>query len=84
MSGADRRAARSFAAASGVATNHDHASCRAAIDSELNAKLANLQTLIAAGKRDEARQLLGDIDPHYGGLAAPRIIELEALIANAK
>jgi predicted esterase len=60
------------------------ASCRAAIDSELNAKLANLQTLIAAGKRDEARQLLGDIDPHYGGLAAPRIIELEALIANAK
>jgi predicted esterase len=48
-------------------------SCRAAIDSEMNAKLAEVRSLIAAGKRDDARKLLTDIDVHYGGLAAPGI-----------
>jgi pimeloyl-ACP methyl ester carboxylesterase len=52
------------------------AACRAGIDAELNAKLANVQSLIDSGKRDDARTLLSDIDAHYGGLAAPRSVQL--------
>jgi predicted esterase len=52
------------------------AQCRAAIDSRMKAILANVQSLIAAGKSADARQMLDDIDVQYGGLAAPQTVEL--------
>jgi predicted esterase len=52
------------------------ADCRAAIDSQLNAKLANVRALIAAGKNADAKQMLDDIDAQYSGLAAPQTVEL--------
>ena len=54
--------------------------CRAAIESQLTAKLANVRTLIAAGKNAEAKQALDDIDARYGGLAAPQTLELATSI----
>jgi dienelactone hydrolase len=50
--------------------------CRAVLDNELNAQLETEQALIAAGKRDEARQKLLEIDSRFGGLAAPRSLDL--------
>jgi len=58
------------------------ANCRAAIESELNAKLADAQSRIAAGKRNQARELLSDIDAQYGGLAAPRIVALSTALGE--
>jgi predicted esterase len=52
------------------------AKCRAAIDSGLNAKLANVRSLITAGKNADAKQALDDVDAQYGGLAAPQIVDL--------
>ncbi|MGH6876154.1 MAG: hypothetical protein ACREHV_02120, partial [Rhizomicrobium sp.] len=60
------------------------ASCRTAIETELNAKLAAVQSLIAAGKREDASRLLADIDARYGGLAAPRSTTLAGALAQAK
>jgi predicted esterase len=50
--------------------------CRAGIDQRLDARLQQVEFLIAAGKRDEAHKLLTGIDLHFGGLAAPRSLEL--------
>lgn len=50
--------------------------CRAKIDAEMNGELQQVETLLAAGKADDARALLNKIDLHYGGLAAPRSTEL--------
>jgi hypothetical protein len=51
-------------------------SCRAKIDAEMNAGLQQAQALLTGGKADEARASLNKIDLRYGGLAAPRSIEL--------
>jgi hypothetical protein len=60
------------------------ASCRAALGVEVSGKLTELQSLIAAGKRDEARTLLNDMDAHYGGLAMPKLLELSEQLAAAQ
>jgi hypothetical protein len=52
------------------------AACRLAIEEELNIKMQELDSLVAAGHDDEAQKLLLKIDGHFGGLAAPRSIEL--------
>jgi pimeloyl-ACP methyl ester carboxylesterase len=52
------------------------AACRAATDRELNAKLNQAQALLAAGHRDAAMRALTKIDRHYGGVAAPRSLDL--------
>lgn len=52
------------------------AACRSRIDATLAGALDQAQARIAAGDRASARKLLLDIDQRYGGLAAPRIIEL--------
>jgi dienelactone hydrolase len=52
------------------------ASCRARIDKELAAQLDAVASLFVSGKADAARRLLVRIDARYGGLAAPRSIEL--------
>ena len=50
--------------------------CRLAIEADLNTKMQELDSLVAAGHDDEAQKLLLKIDGHFGGLAAPRSIEL--------
>ena len=50
--------------------------CRLAIEEELNIKMQELDSLVAAGHDDEAQKLLLKLDGRFGGLAAPRSIEL--------
>lgn len=50
--------------------------CRAHLDEELSKQLQQVQDSFAHGKADSARQLLVKIDARYGGLAAPRSVEL--------
>jgi pimeloyl-ACP methyl ester carboxylesterase len=52
------------------------AECRSRIESELNDKVQQVRTLQAAGRRDEARNLIEDINARFGGLAAKEIQEL--------
>jgi hypothetical protein len=52
------------------------ASCRATMDSQLSQQLDQAQGLIDRGAAGPARQLLDQIDRRYGGLAAPRSVEL--------
>ena len=58
------------------------ASCRAGIDAEVTSKLQQVDALIASGNRDDARKLLLEIDTRFGGLAAPRSVELDAQLAS--
>jgi pimeloyl-ACP methyl ester carboxylesterase len=52
--------------------------CRTGIESEMTAKLDQVDRLLAEGRRDDARTLLYETDERFGGLAAPRSLELEA------
>jgi len=52
------------------------AACRSRVQTDLAGGLAQAQTLIDNGRPAAARKLLLAIDDRYGGLAAPRIIEL--------
>ncbi|WP_217317962.1 hypothetical protein [Rhodanobacter sp. C03] len=52
------------------------ADCRARIELTLTAQLQQAQDLLANDKSDAARTLLDKIDARYGGLAAPRSIDL--------
>lgn len=58
------------------------AACRAGIESELSAKLDQVQALMASGQPDAARVMLADIDAQYGGLAAPKSLELARALAQ--
>jgi len=50
--------------------------CRARIDEELTTQLKQVEDSFARGEPSTARRLLGKLDAHYGGLAAPRSVEL--------
>jgi predicted esterase len=50
--------------------------CRAGIDRQVADALGQVETLRAAGKRDAAKARLLEIDKRFGGLAAPRSVEL--------
>jgi dienelactone hydrolase len=52
------------------------ADCRARIGREMTAQLEHVEKLFASAKPIDARRLLEKIDARYGGLAAPRSIEL--------
>jgi hypothetical protein len=52
------------------------AACRSHIEDQLQDKLAQAEGLISKGKSSAARRRLLDIDEQYGGLAAPRILQL--------
>jgi len=54
--------------------------CRAGIERELAARLAAVQTLLNEGKSHAARAALDSIDKRFGGLAAPRSLELQRTI----
>jgi pimeloyl-ACP methyl ester carboxylesterase len=53
-------------------------SCRGGVEKETTFGLNRVEALLAQDKRDEARTLLYEIDQRYGGLAAPRSIELDS------
>ena len=50
--------------------------CRSTIDTELAAKLQQVESLVANGRRAEAEKLLKKVDGRFGGLAAPRSVDL--------
>ncbi|HTW36877.1 MAG TPA: PHB depolymerase family esterase [Rhizomicrobium sp.] len=56
------------------------AQCRGGIDAELADKFREVDSLIASGDRTQAKARLDDIDSHYGGLAAPKSVELETTL----
>lgn len=58
------------------------AQCRAGIEAELTENFRQVDSLLAAGKRDDAKMRLDEIDKHYGGLAAPKSVELERSLEN--
>nr|WP_199046935.1 PHB depolymerase family esterase [Dyella sp. ASV24] len=57
--------------------------CRARITSELNADIDKVQATQDAGRIDDAKKQLDAVDRHYGGLAAPRSVELAARLQPA-
>jgi pimeloyl-ACP methyl ester carboxylesterase len=76
MSGSALARALEFLSAALQMDREKLADCRIEIDKEMNVQLKEAESLIAAGKRDDARQKLLDIDARFGGLAAPRSVEL--------
>jgi pimeloyl-ACP methyl ester carboxylesterase len=54
--------------------------CRSHINQELAKEIDQASDLLAAGNVDGARRLLNKIDARYGGLAAPRSVDLAARI----
>jgi dienelactone hydrolase len=66
----------------GAADTNQLATCRARIDRELAEQLDQATHLIDTNDRDDARKLLAKIDTNYGGLAAPRSVELAMQLAE--
>jgi pimeloyl-ACP methyl ester carboxylesterase len=58
------------------------AACRESVEKPMSAQLDQAERLIAAGKREDARRLLGRVDGRFGGLAAPRSVDLAARAAD--
>jgi pimeloyl-ACP methyl ester carboxylesterase len=56
------------------------AACRSDIEEELAAKLHEVESLIAKGKRDDAQKALMETDRRFGGLASPRSSDLESTL----
>ena len=52
------------------------AGCRSAIEEALKLKIQQVESLVAGGHHDDAQKLLTKIDEHFGGLAAPRSVDL--------
>jgi pimeloyl-ACP methyl ester carboxylesterase len=52
------------------------ADCRAQVDQELSTQLEQVESAFARGDSSTAKKLLLKIDVRYGGLAAPRSVEL--------
>ena len=50
--------------------------CRSHVEAGLQQELDQAQSLVSTGKHADARKLLLEIDSRFGGLAAPRILEL--------
>jgi hypothetical protein len=48
------------------------------IEKNLTTQLLKAESLIGLGKRTEAERLLKEIDERFGGLAAPRTVDLQA------
>ena len=52
------------------------AECRASIAAQLSRDLQQVEAALARGDTAAAKRLLGGLDTRYGGLAAPRSVEL--------
>lgn len=57
------------------------AACQAGLERRLAARLGGIDALVAAGRLDEARRELEAVDRRFGGLAAPRSLDLAARLA---
>lgn len=66
----------------GTVDTNQLATCRAHIDHELAEQLDQATHLVNTNDRDGARKLLTKIDTYYGGLAAPRSVELAMQLAK--
>jgi pimeloyl-ACP methyl ester carboxylesterase len=55
---------------------HKLAACRAAVEAKLAARFQQVESLITSGKHDSAQKLLHEIDARFGGIAAPRSLDL--------
>jgi len=53
------------------------AACRAELDRAVTGQLDKAETLVRTGRNADAQKLLLEIDRRFGGLAAPRSIELQ-------
>jgi hypothetical protein len=60
------------------------AECRARVDASLDAALRGAREPAQAGKFDKARDALAKLDAQFGGLAAPRSIELAESLNAAR
>lgn len=60
----------------------DADTCLAGLDQDIGRQLDQVAEKVAEGKLDEAQRLLAQVDAQYGGLAAPRSVELSRTIAN--
>ena len=58
------------------------AACRAAIETEIAGELTKADALIASGNRADAQKAVKNIDARYGGLAAPRSVELDTILTR--
>ncbi len=56
--------------------------CRTAIEQDLDGQLDTAEQLLSRGEHQDAGKLLSKIDARFGGLAAPRIIELANRLAT--
>jgi pimeloyl-ACP methyl ester carboxylesterase len=54
--------------------------CRSDIQKQLDAQIAQAEGLKAAGKDDEAKSLLDKLDRRFGGLGAPRTVQLDTAL----
>jgi hypothetical protein len=52
------------------------ARCRSALEAELSRSFERVEAAIAGGRTGEAEQVLRKLDERFGGLAAPRSVEL--------
>ena len=50
--------------------------CRSTIEAELNTQFDRVAALLVRHQSDRAREVLSDIDRRFGGLAAPRSLEI--------
>ncbi len=58
------------------------AACRAAIEAEVADGLVKADALIASGNRADAQKTVKNIDAKFGGLAAPRSVELDTILTR--
>jgi pimeloyl-ACP methyl ester carboxylesterase len=56
--------------------------CRLHVNQDLGKQIDQANDFLAAGNADGARRLLNQIDTRYGGLAAPRSVDLAARIVG--
>jgi dienelactone hydrolase len=56
------------------------ARCRADVDRDVASALQKARSLAEGGKRTEAHKALIELDRRFGGLAAPRSVEIEAAL----
>jgi predicted esterase len=69
-----------FLLAPATPSKDDLASCRAGVQSRLDTRLRSVEDLVAKGDKSAARRALDDLDAEFGGLAAPRSLDLNAKI----
>lgn len=58
------------------------AACRGGLDHEVEARLAHVHTLLAAGRREAAQKALTELDRRFGGLAAPGSVAVQGQLGT--